>query len=325
MKNQNSQSVPKTDKFVRFFLNALVKHNLKIEFDDPSQVENCVNDIRFLYAQEKSIYDLKSNCYRLIYELDVKSKSVVSSGCFVKPFDAIKSEYSNFIANSVESLKKCFNQFSVVDIDSDLYLCWEGLNLFDIEKFEGCTYSYHNSGSDYSHRVFFDEEYKNYYDLCSLNRNFFDENFQLYYSTFAVGNNLPSKHGFAVMVDDTFFDVKCRKYYNYIKFNNYVNFFKNTFSNSTISSQFSSSNPEMICFEFQLKIDQYYNIINNLVEYDCVPDDLKDNLLSVKFPEFIEYFVIKFKWQSSDDFGIKLYAHTENRDAIRSILGVDGL
>lgn len=322
MKNQNSQSVPKTDKFVRFFLNTLVKHNLKIEFDDPSQVENCVNDIRFLYAQEESIYDLKSNCYRLIYELDVKSKSVVSSGCFVKSFDAIKSDYFEILANNIESLKKCFKQFSVFDVDSDLYLSWKGNDFFDVTNFEGCSYFYHNSGTDYSNRVFFDEEYSNYYDLCSLDSNILNQDYLLYYSSFVMNNELPVKHGFAVTINDDTFN-SWKKYYNYDRFQSYIEFLKDNFFNSIISVQLSSLYPELFSFEFQLNVDQYDSIVSKLIEYDCVPDDLKDNLLSVKFPEFIEYFVIKFKWQSSDDFGIKLYAHTENRDAIRSILGVD--
>lgn len=326
MKNQKIQQLQQnSDLFLRIFLNSLKENNLRLEFDDPTAVEKCVDDLKLNFLYNQSMIDLKLNCYRLMYELDIASRKIVSSGCFVRPFDALKSEYSEIVLNNIQSLKKVFNQFSVVDIDSDLYLCWAGTNFFDINHYEGLTFSYHNSGSDYSNRIFFEEEYYNYFESCSLDCDFLNELFQLYYSSFAVGKELPVKHGFGVSITDRFLDIQCEAYHHYDRFLNYVSFFKQNFADSVISIQISSEIPESFCFEFQLRVNQYNNIINKLIECDCLNEDMKNSLLSVKFPEFIEYFVMKFKWEDSKKFNIKLYTYTENQDTIRSILGVDGL
>lgn len=309
-------------EIIEQFATSLQKNNIHIEFKNPTDIENCLSEFSEHLLRCKINLTLKNNVSQIISVLDVASKSIVETSALVRSDILCISEYSQECNKNLEILKQLFGQCSVIDVRSECLITWSKNNIFDRRRHTSIEYFY-NSDSRYKNRIFFKDEYDQYTCECNVCDVSYEENI-LYSSKFYINSNKPRYHRFAFKVDDklSFNFYKYREHTNFILFCEII---KNIFLGKVLSFQRSSSNENFISFEFKVPIKDYETILSIFGDSEIFNSQIKFNFSELNIPDIIDYVSFIFSWKNKDEFSVKIAAITENRDAIRSILGVDDL
>lgn len=303
------------------FISILASNNIHIEFEETSNVENFLNQVGNAFLSQKIYEIMISGVNCITSEMDVSTKKTVETSCLMNINDLLISEYSSLAYRQIPTLKKLFNQQTVLDIQSQTAIYWSENKLFNYSNYQGIEYQL-TTPSEHNVRVFTNDEYTNYFNSCNILNLVEDKELFLYSLRFSHSHSNPVEHRFAIKIDDNLTD-KLDMYLNYVNMSNILNLLKDIFDSDIITIMLSSLSNNFVSIEFRVPNQEFKSYINLIKKYGCLDEKLSKNLTEVTVPNFVDYMTFKFQWKDKSHQSLCLTAVTENKETIKNILDPD--
>lgn len=336
----SSQTKDSNLKHLELFASLVEKSKVNLEFEDPEELKKLLDTYRDHVVVDAIHESFRHQVRVLIYELDVRTRKIVSMSVGVNCWEIGYTEYAPFVENNLSQLRSITKEYNILDITGAVLLTFSEDNPLNFNHFEGISYltPYYVPLNDH------EEERKKYieghqfYSASALHKmygsmalmpkqhKFLEEQFDdifPYYTTFSKNLEQPVKYAFNYGINPDKLDVWEKHYGNYVNMKNTIEFIKVAYDKlnaETISFQMSPVMQDYFAVEFYVTKPLLPNIIEEMRRCNCFDGNILQNLAELQIPDYLSNCVLKFRWENRYTQECKFYMETDNKEHILTVV-----